>query len=349
MKRNKLKYLVVCDDSLGYGSAIARTLRSKGFEADILSRSLNGAVPFLRDRTLPRLHLNKWHEYSFEKFQEAFIDKVKGEDYTSIIFLCGDVIVRKPAIDWIKRNKPSIQLVLWLYDRIKRLMYIHEQLPLFNMIYTFEDSDIELIKGSASCDVRPLYLFCDDYYYKPDASVNKDIDISFIGSWHGPYYERRRAILSAVSDLSKEHAWKFLVVGASGFGSPLKFIRDLSYARGFVLNVGSGPLRHNEINKIYQRSKVVINCPPDNQVDGYPMRTFEVSGSGTCLVTQYMPGIERLYGNDEIVVFNNVEELRMCLREILNTKEKREQIALAGMQRTLNEHTLSKRLDTLIA
>ena len=140
-----------------------------------------------------------------------------------------------------------------------------------------------------------------------------------------------------------------MIIGRGGWSSPLKLIRDLGAAKGFSRNIQSGPLTHEEINALYQRSKVVVNHPWDDQQGAYPFRTFEVPGSETCLVSKYMNALEKVYTSEEVVTFDNLDEMEEILVGILNDDERRERIAVAGRERTTNNHMIKNRIQDLLS
>lgn len=100
-------------------------------------------------------------------------------------------------------------------------------------------------------------------------------------------------------------------------------------------------------------SKITLNTHIDvagNHASN--MRLFETTGVGTCLLTDWKPNLSELFEVDrEVVVYNSVEDCVEKVKWLLNHPEEREQIAKAGQQRTLKDHTFEKRsieLDTII-
>ncbi len=74
------------------------------------------------------------------------------------------------------------------------------------------------------------------------------------------------------------------------------------------------------------------------------MRLFEATGVGTCLLTDYKNDLHLLFEPDhEVVTYKTVEECKEKLKWLFEHPDKRKQIAMAGMKRTLNWHTYEKR------
>lgn len=70
------------------------------------------------------------------------------------------------------------------------------------------------------------------------------------------------------------------------------------------------------------------------------MRMFEVTGMGTCLVTDYKDENKDLFVPDEeIVVYKNYDELLEKVNWLLNNPRKANEIALKGQKRTISSHS----------
>jgi spore maturation protein CgeB len=78
------------------------------------------------------------------------------------------------------------------------------------------------------------------------------------------------------------------------------------------------------------------------------VRMFEVAGSGTLLVSDHKKGIEELYEpGKEILTFKSGEECVEVLQWALDHPDEADRIAAAGQKRTLEEHSVEKRMDRL--
>ena len=74
------------------------------------------------------------------------------------------------------------------------------------------------------------------------------------------------------------------------------------------------------------------------------MRMFEATGVGTCLLTDAGTNINELFEvGKEVVVYSSVDEAGEKVRYLLDNEKERKDIARAGHQRTLKEHTFSNR------
>ena len=93
-------------------------------------------------------------------------------------------------------------------------------------------------------------------------------------------------------------------------------------------------------------SKVSFNIHIDeagNQAAN--MRMYEVTGMGTCLLTDWKNDINEYFEPDyEIVVYKSKEEVLQKIDYLLNNPKEREKIALNGQKRTLKDHSQKERI-----
>lgn len=92
--------------------------------------------------------------------------------------------------------------------------------------------------------------------------------------------------------------------------------------------------------------KIHLNCNIANDIN---YRTFETTGCGTFLLTNYTPGLEKLFDiGKEIVIYENLEDLDQKVKYYLENEKEREEIALAGYNRSKNDHTYYERAKKII-
>ncbi len=74
------------------------------------------------------------------------------------------------------------------------------------------------------------------------------------------------------------------------------------------------------------------------------MRLFEITGVGSCLVTDWKQNINELFvPDDEVVTFKNADECIEKVKWLSNNPKEIEKISIAGQKRTLSEHTFENR------
>jgi spore maturation protein CgeB len=104
-----------------------------------------------------------------------------------------------------------------------------------------------------------------------------------------------------------------------------------------------------EMFQVLQNSKVSFN----NHIDISPrsasnMRLFEATGVGTCLITDWKENLHTIFDPDiEVVTYKSADECIEKAQWLLANPQKQMEIAIAGQQRTLKEHTFQHRAEKL--
>jgi hypothetical protein len=107
-----------------------------------------------------------------------------------------------------------------------------------------------------------------------------------------------------------------------------------------------GPLWGIQMYDVLRRSRVTVNSHI-GIAESYAnnMRLFEATGSGTLLITDWKKNLSDLFEPEaEVVTYRSKDECVEKLKYLLNHSDEAEEIARAGQQRTLNEHTYYHRL-----
>lgn len=99
---------------------------------------------------------------------------------------------------------------------------------------------------------------------------------------------------------------------------------------------------------LYADAKIVINCAAD-QLRTINMRLFEGMGCGALVVTDQVPGQERLFQDGEhCVVFEGVDDVLAKLEHCLAHLDQAQRIASAGYRHVMARHTYDHRARELL-
>ncbi|MCC6837839.1 MAG: glycosyltransferase [Bacteroidia bacterium] len=148
-----------------------------------------------------------------------------------------------------------------------------------------------------------------------------------------------------------------LSLGMEGFVDGNSFLRKYkkyadaeinNYSKRLINSIRE-PVFGLDMFKLLQHSKICFNIHGEiAKVCGGNIRLFEATGAGTCLVTDNKKNMQDLFDVDnEIVVYNNMEECVEKVKWLLDNPVKAAEIAKAGQQRTLKDHTVKKRASEL--
>jgi len=116
-----------------------------------------------------------------------------------------------------------------------------------------------------------------------------------------------------------------------------------------ILTHFHGELWGLEMYRVLAQSNISLNRHVD-VAENYAnnMRLYEVTGVGTCLVTDWKENLAELFEPDtEIITYSCAEDCIEKVRYLLDHDDEREAIAHAGQRRTLGEHTYHQLMEKL--
>jgi spore maturation protein CgeB len=112
-----------------------------------------------------------------------------------------------------------------------------------------------------------------------------------------------------------------------------------------LLKLLNPPVFGIDMFRLLQASKITLNIHGDvagNSAGN--MRLFEVTGMGSCLLTDNKENMNDLFVNgEEVVVYDDVEDCIRKVKWLLENEKEREKIAKAGQERTLKSHNIEVR------
>lgn len=103
-------------------------------------------------------------------------------------------------------------------------------------------------------------------------------------------------------------------------------------------------LNSSDYYHLIAESKLVLNLHRDEDADVGNIRCFEVTGLGSCLVTDRGPELREFFDVDnDIVTFDTVDECVEKIKYLLDHPKEIERIAANGQRTTLARHTVRHR------
>jgi spore maturation protein CgeB len=126
------------------------------------------------------------------------------------------------------------------------------------------------------------------------------------------------------------------------FPKPLKITKQLS-------NLIQDPVFGIEMFKQTQNSKIAFNIHGNIASDfAANMRMYEITGIGTCLLTDWKKDINLYFKEgEEILTYRSFEEAKEKINWLLAHPKEMQAIAQKGQQRTLKEHSYNRRAEKL--
>ena len=196
----------------------------------------------------------------------------------------------------------SLQTELWDFDLIAVASPTYQK---------------EIDKLGIKTIFTPQFTNPEKFFYEFDK--NKAFDILFVGR---PGYERISALWAIESGFD-----------VALFGDGWQDKVDAKYFKGHYID-------NEELHKYYASAKIVLNdTRNDMKKAGFiSNRVFDVTASGGFLISDYMPEVEKFYG-DSIPMFKSKEELKYLIDYYLSHPDERKEKALKAQQITLSNFT----------
>jgi len=251
---------------------------------------------------------------------------------------------------------------------------LHKEISQEADLNTYITLDHKGLYDSVNAESYWMPMAANPNFYKNN--LNKDIDISFIGTayYRRPYYIWRLLQSGHDIDISGV-AWNFdknflnflriyiypSVIAFSKDSNKLHLIENNTRVNIIRLinkhwSVG-GPLSDNEYTDKLSRSYMTLNFPEarnnhnfmdPNMIWGVNFRDFEAPMSGALLITQFSKELEYFYEDGkEVISFNNEHELLDKVNFYTKNKKSGESIAKSGYERAIKDHTWESRFRDL--
>lgn len=214
--------------------------------------------------------------------------------------------------------------------------YEKADLSEYDAFFSNSKGSIPDIEKLGARNVSPLYYGIDPDLAAP-VEIEKDIDISFFG--YGSDF-REEWMEKLITIPSREMPGVKFAVAGGGFNIDLgnaKPIGDLSYSQWRYFAC---------------RSKINLNITRWSHTGVYgssTMRPFELASFGSCIVSQPYNGIEEWFEpGSELIIANDSSEAVNIYRTLLNSPDKRREMAEKARLHVLKEHTYKHRAAQLV-
>lgn len=243
------------------------------------------------------------------------------------------------TVDVLQKMKDS-KKVLWIYDSIRRLPQIYPSLKEYDIIYTYEKSDLSFFE-KLGIKARFLPLCVDNTVFKPyQNNAEETVDLSFIGSMTS----KRIKLLKKIKQSFPEKNLKFYgryIMTLDYWG---RYKRQHSNEPSYLMNTN---ISFDESIKLYAKSKICLNFLQDQSKDGANMRLYELMACNTFQIVNWNPYIEENF-SDCVETFKDYDELTKKIDYYLAHAEKRREYAKNGYLKCTKSETFVNRAQKII-
>ena len=201
------------------------------------------------------------------------------------------------------------------------------------------------LKAGWGSNVFTWHEAADTTLFKPMPEVEKTGDLIWIGNWGDD--ERSQEIAEFLVRPSKDLGLRTTVRGVRYPEAALSALKDAGIRyEGWIANA--------EAPAVFARHKVTVHIPRRPYVESLPgiptIRVFEALACGIPLISAPWDDAEQLFrpGLDFLSVRNG-EEMKQCLRRVLEDPQLARELATSGLERIRARHTCRHRVDELFA
>lgn len=173
----------------------------------------------------------------------------------------------------------------------------------------------------------------------PKLELPYKFNASFVGQPHGD----RRELMTEL----KENGIKVDCFGFGWKNTGFKKRWNKRFAKHPFLQFDNGRISHEQMIRVFNQSRINLNLSASsdtNSPDQIKGRNFEVPCCGGFLLTKMVPHLQEYYEiGKEVECYDSNGEMMDKIKYYLSHDKERENIALAGHERTLRDHTYEKR------
>jgi len=255
-------------------------------------------------------------KFSKTKINKKLIDVCKNIK-PDLLLIGHPHLISLKTLEEITKVIHGIKIAKWFVDALFYENKINEIKPIISYIDTFfATTDGELLKqfetGQTKAFFIPNMVDSSIEIYKNFESNDLPIDFLFCGTDGGDI--ERRAFLTS---LQKE----------------LNFLKSK-----FVGSLGNAPLFANDYMETLSQTKMALNYSRRNDVELYSSdRIAQLTGNGILTFTPRIPRFEELYSDNEVVYFDDLQDLVSKIRYYHDHPQEAKLIAHNGW---IKSHTL---------
>lgn len=316
----------------GYDTDVRDALLELGHSVDFLPHNIHG--PFntkadfskkLKFGILPaKFKFNAFVNQSIAHYNRLLLQLVNKNKY-DLVLLIGAKTVTEVTLSAVKSPK-----VLWFMDGINYYPAVQPKLAHFDHVFFFEPTDTVAQASTLNDKCSTLHLGFNPKRFFPSNMARK-FDFSFVGS----YYPNRDELLHSVVDKTKNA----LIIGDFQ-RSAYESVRAINHTQQIPIE---------QVNQLYNSSKININIHHKQSIEGLNVRTFEVQGSGNIqLVENQLAAQEFFTDGENILLYSSPEEFKDKLLFYLDRSDLQLKLRTNAYTDALVHHTWKQRMITLM-
>lgn len=329
------------DSLFGLAASYSRALRELGHEAfDFYANNYAMQHAWARENAVSHHARRRW-EFRLRRGIVPWLSRKQDKRWLLEIFEAQirhykpDVLVNlcpnSIDCDFMKRIRADVRLLLGQYAATP--LPDKEDWSVYDLLLSSFPPQVDWMR-SKGVHAELFRLAFEPRVLEAVSACPRTIPVSFVGSFQA-VHESRTALIETLCVRYDVQVWTSDTSCLSA-DSPIR-----RRIRGEAFGV--------EMYRILRSSQITINHHGSIPPFANNLRLYEATGVGTCLLTDWKANLDEMFEPDrEVLAYRSADECMALLQRYLDDETARGQVALAGQQRTLAEHTFDRRMRELL-
>lgn len=221
--------------------------------------------------------------------------------------------------DYIRANF-NCKLVNWCTDDSWKYKEHSKFLaPHFDLMVTTYEEFLPLYEAQGVKAILSGWAVPIQWIKKPKNARDCKYEVSFVGAAHGDRKEKVEYLKSKGIEVECfGHGWE------------------------------NGPVDADEIPNIFQNSIISLNFANSKGENQIKARVFEVTGSGGFLLTEDAKNLDKVFNEDEIAIFKDLDECVKKINHFLQNLDIRDDMVKNSFKRCKQNYTYANRLKNIL-
>ena len=293
--------------------------------------------------------IKSMNDYGRELMNQKLLYYVKEELPNLVIFVPQTDEFIPNIIDAIGQQTVTLA---YFFDDMWRIDFSRFWAQHFNFVTTSDINGIKKFKDAGYENVIYSPFACNTNIYCKK-NLPKIYDVTFVGGFN-PYREWYINILKkeGIDVKTWGIGWNTKMLSSEEMINVfnqsrinLNLSNNISWDIRYLLN-NNRPLR--KTLQIWKESILAFRKSDYKTVEQVKGRHFEINACGGFQISYYVEGLEKLYNiGEEISLFVSPDDLVQKVKYFLDHNNERESIAIRGLDRTIKDHTIEKRMNDI--
>lgn len=266
------RVLLIAPQFFSYEKKIITALEGHGAIVDFFDeRPANDFITKSLIRINRKLVFQKTNTY-----YDKIIEQARKRSYDFILLVRGEAAA-KDKLETLRKECPQAKMVLYLWDSVSYNPNSLRISHVFDEVFSFDRENCE----QYGFTFEPLF-FDDKFYQSGQNNNEKKYDVSFVGTVHTDRLKFLRRLKDCFERDNVSYCFYWYYPSRILF--EIRRIFDPVFRKVIRSEIEFTPMDYDEMCQVINDSKCVIDINRPKQ-DGLTMRTLEVLGSGTKLIT----------------------------------------------------------------